>query len=226
VMDIESFFSVILPKSLDRVPATRILLTIALRMTISIELRFKHEFACARPAEYSAQVQPMIRTPGHGTYPMGHSCESFMYAFLLERLIRDQEKIDSKAWLGLSRQLRAVAWRIAENRIIAGVHFPIDLFAGKALAEWIVEYLEYCAFSIESDSFYPLSAQADIPACFSGYTFDPGSVSNENAAQTTLLTKAKIESGKRNTGDIPPNDAWRKIWESARREWGWLNRAS
>ena len=40
------------------------------------KMRFKHGFACQRPVELSPQVQPMIPTPGHATWPSGHATEA------------------------------------------------------------------------------------------------------------------------------------------------------
>ena len=45
-------------------------------MSVLVEMRFKHELACWRPADYSFQVQPMITTPGHGSLPSGHCTQS------------------------------------------------------------------------------------------------------------------------------------------------------
>ena len=109
-------------------------LMIAVHFTIAVQLMFKHAFACFRPVELSPQVQPIITTPGHGTYPMGHAAQAFATIVALRGL------------LGLAhnhpayRQLYLQARRFSVNRVVAGVHFPIDAAAGQALGLSLGEY--------------------------------------------------------------------------------------
>ncbi len=225
IQDIASFFSALLPQTLDRKPATQLLLQTAHRLAISVEVRLKHEFACARPAEYSPQVQPMIRTPGHGTYPMGHSCEAFVYAYLLEKLTKDAEDEDSDAWHALSHQLRAVAWRIGENRIVAGVHFPIDLYAGQGLAQWLVQYLEYCAIASANNTCFPHpKSKSKDDVKYASFVFDPTKLSDASHQGVNLLAMSATAKGKGSVKDLPANLVWRKLWQTARQEWRLLNR--
>ena len=63
-------------------------LMVAVQFTIEVELMFKHAFACYRPVEFSPQVQPIITTPGHGTYPMGHAAQAFATIVALSGLLR------------------------------------------------------------------------------------------------------------------------------------------
>jgi hypothetical protein len=222
--DIISFISAVLPQSLDRMPSTRLLLQTANRLVITTELRLKHEFACARPCEYSPQVQPIIRSPGHGTYPMGHGCEAFMHAYLLGKLTRDSGDRDCAAWKSLSSQLKAIAWRIGENRVIAGVHFPIDLYAGKALAQWLVDYLEYCALGIDDDKCYPLGEKNDKQElAYRSFTFDPSKVNENSHQESKLLQVSDTTGGKGSPSSLPKNLIWRKVWKAARLEWRWMN---
>jgi membrane-associated phospholipid phosphatase len=103
-----------------------------------VEMRFKHTLACRRPIDYSPQIQPMILTPGHGTLPSGHATEAFMVAYILWRLIRTAQPGKSLRW---AEQLMRQANRVAINRTIAGVHFPIDSAAGEFLGLVLGEYL-------------------------------------------------------------------------------------
>jgi hypothetical protein len=105
------------------------LLTAALRLANYAEMRFKHALACRRPIEYSPQIQPMILTPGHGSLPSGHATEAFIVALVLWELSRGAVGM-STAWL---EQLMRQAARVAINRTIAGVHFPVDSAAGQLL---------------------------------------------------------------------------------------------
>jgi hypothetical protein len=140
VTETAAFWSTILPMHDGKTPATTELLVLATDFAKFIEMRFKHEFACPRPVDYSPQVQPMIPTPMHGAFPMGHMCEAAVVAHILSFLVRK-----STAMASTVLQLRRLAWRIGENRIVAGVHFPVDLLGGLALGNWIGEYLLACA---------------------------------------------------------------------------------
>ena len=62
-------------------------LNAGLQLAVAVEMRFKHALACPRPVELSSQVQPVITTPLHGTYPMGHAAQAFLVAYSLQRLM-------------------------------------------------------------------------------------------------------------------------------------------
>src|SRR4030095_7689915 len=62
-------------------------LTMGLQLVIAVEMRFKHAFASHRPVEYSPQIQPIITTPRHGTYHMGHAAQAGATAVALQHLI-------------------------------------------------------------------------------------------------------------------------------------------
>jgi len=109
-------------------------LMVAIQFTIEVELMFKHAFACYRPVDFSPQVQPIISTPGHGTYPMGHAAQAFATIVALMGLLKipDPHPVRTQ----LVRQAR----RISVNRVIAGVHFPIDAPAGQMLGLTLGEF--------------------------------------------------------------------------------------
>ena len=64
------------------------LLEAVLQLARYVEQRVKHGLACRRPNEYSAQVQPIILTPGHGSLPSGHATEAFAVARVFCGLLR------------------------------------------------------------------------------------------------------------------------------------------
>jgi hypothetical protein len=80
----------------------------------------------------------MILTPGHGSLPSGHATEAFMTARVLEALLAPAG--DSL----LHDQLMRQAARIAINRQIAGVHFPVDSAAGQVLGLALGDYFVAC----------------------------------------------------------------------------------
>jgi membrane-associated phospholipid phosphatase len=130
------FWGALLPVRLEKLKKVQEIITAVVQFAVFVEMHFKQEFACARPAEWSPQIQPMVSTPGHGTFPMGHATQVFAVAVVLCELV-GEACADSKGVNqvpdNLAVQMRTLAWRISENRIVAGVHFPVDLYAGLVL---------------------------------------------------------------------------------------------
>jgi membrane-associated phospholipid phosphatase len=121
----------------ERTRRTLELINMVLQFCVYVEMRFKHALGCHRPVEYDAQVQPMITTPGHGTFPMGHGTNTYAVCYVLRRLLRLDMDPRSQ-WL--IDQLDRVSARITANRVIAGVHFPVDSMAGRMLGVALGEY--------------------------------------------------------------------------------------
>ncbi|MDQ8732844.1 phosphatase PAP2 family protein [Bradyrhizobium sp. LHD-71] len=136
----------------DRMPRTVELLRLLIGVTGTIHYRIKHALACRRPIEYSPQVQPMISTPGHGSLPSGHATEAFTAALALDALVRHARvSLHSGEEVAptipnfnpsdpFTVQLLRIAERIAINRQVAGVHFPVDSVAGMVLAQSVSEF--------------------------------------------------------------------------------------
>jgi len=124
----------------DRMRRTTEVLKLVLGVTGVIEMRIKHALACRRPVEYSPQIQPMISTPGHGSLPSGHSSESFAAAFVFYDLITQAGATEPSQTDPVFVQLMRIAERIAINRTVAGVHFPVDSVAGMVLGQTLAEF--------------------------------------------------------------------------------------
>jgi hypothetical protein len=110
------------------------LMNIALVIAGNVAMIAKHHLACRRPGDIGARVLPMLPTPDHGSFPSGHATEAFAVATVLSGLVRSE--VGSKhfpAGEKLVALLHKQAERIAVNRTIAGVHFPVDSWAGAAL---------------------------------------------------------------------------------------------
>jgi hypothetical protein len=129
-----AFWSSIIYMHPDRTKRTFELINMVLQFCVYVEMRFKHALACWRPVEYNAQVQPMITTPGHGAFPSGHATQAFAVAHVLTALLKQAANATK------TEQLKRQAARIATNRVVAGVHFPVDSMAGRMLGEALGEY--------------------------------------------------------------------------------------
>jgi len=83
----------------------------------------KKDWARPRPFLQDSRVHPPIDLPKNASYPSGHSTVGCLDALILAQLAPD-----------LKDQLLARGRQIGDDRIIAGVHFPSDVEAGRTLA--------------------------------------------------------------------------------------------
>jgi membrane-associated phospholipid phosphatase len=139
-----AFWSSIVYMHTDRTRRTLELINMVLQFCVYVEMRFKHALGCWRPVEYNAQVQPMITTPGHGSFPMGHATQAYAVAYVLKSLLNlFPDPTATPAYPGVPTivdQLDRLVARITTNRVIAGVHFPVDSMAGRMLGTALGEY--------------------------------------------------------------------------------------
>lgn len=135
--DLITPFGAVLPLHPGRHRWTYELIAVALSAVSLVEMQCKHLLACRRPNEFSAQVHPMIQTPCHGSLPSGHATEAFLVATILRNLARSAQH---QPYLADQQLLRQAA-RIAQNRTVAGVHFPVDSAAGATLGVSLGGYI-------------------------------------------------------------------------------------
>jgi membrane-associated phospholipid phosphatase len=84
----------------------------------------KGYFDFPRPEDLSAYIMPSIQTPAHSAFPSGHAMESWALATVLAKLYPHD---------GVSTALDRLADRVTNNRVIAGVHFPVDGEVGQII---------------------------------------------------------------------------------------------
>ena len=190
----------------DRTKGTFELINLVLQFCVYVEMRFKHALACWRPVEYNAQVQPMITTPGHGSFPSGHATQVHAVAYVLKRLL----KLNSANHATIIDQLDRQAARIATNRVVAGVRFPVDSMAGRMLGVALGEYFvgrctgnkrfkrrKFNAAGIDSAAstdFNPFNAAQDLNATTTAfYSQSPGASIPKSALMQHLWDKAREE---------------------------------
>jgi membrane-associated phospholipid phosphatase len=214
-----------------RTPWTLELLAAALRLANYTEMRFKQALSCRRPNEYSPQVQPIILTPSHGSFPSGHATETFISAYVLWKLLQASPTTPygDQSW---GEQLFRLANRVAVNRTVAGVHFPIDSAAGAVLGLTLGRYfVARCARDPEAPPAVPL--QTYIPFAFDGTQFPStttvGSQTDgdfywtlyydvpTDTQLTQLLPNPYVTNSTAVTVQSSPLLYW--LWDKARAEW-------
>ncbi|GFE63670.1 hypothetical protein KIN_07440 [Litoreibacter roseus] len=189
--DLLSFYGSIGFLNASRRRKTLELLNAVQRLAIRLEMQIKHYCRAPRPIDFSPQVQPMIQTPDHSTFPSGHATEAFILATVMNRLIFGTSTAKGIADKAMPFRL---AQRIAANRTVAGVHFPVDSAAGAQMGCFIGNVvLALCNASLGND--------------FSSYTFEVNEnlqthVAPVNGQQVDVLDPAQAGD----TGMYPTDD--------------------
>ena len=110
----------------------------------------------------------------------------------------------------LARQLNLTARRIADNRVIAGVHFPIDSPAGFVLAEVMADYfLARCGVVTSL-----LPKALDGTALSSAADADPTELTTVNAGWSGAAAALTVGSAV----NVAPSTLMLEMWHRARSE--------
>jgi hypothetical protein len=196
------------------------LLAAAFRLANFAEQRMKHALACRRPVEFSPQVQPMILTPSHGSLPSGHATEVFAMAVVLWNLLRaGANPVYEDASYGV--QLLRQAARIAINRTVAGVHFPVDSVAGALLGLTLGQYLanrarkhgDYQALGFDGAT-YPEEEDFDWNELYDVETWPATVKHNGNGGKAYVLN---LNAQTMNSANHSNALHW--LWTKAAAEW-------
>ena len=84
----------------------------------------KAHFARQRPAVVESRLEPCGGKETSPAYPSGHAAYGMVYAIILAELAPEQRS-------ALLERGREIGW----NRVIAGVHYPSDVAAGRVLGQ-------------------------------------------------------------------------------------------
>ena len=133
------FFDAITGIDREAAPHLSELMEVILEVATLVVMGLKHEVAEWRPNQRSRQVVSVIPTPGHGSLPSGHATIAKLNADLLSALLYSGQADPRRD------QLEALARRIAYNRVVAGVHFPMDSLAGHCLGECLAQLFRVAA---------------------------------------------------------------------------------
>jgi hypothetical protein len=134
------YFAMIIGLIPGRNDKTLELITITQVLAAHVAMIVKHHLAIRRPDRIGVSILPMIPTPGHGSFPSAHATEAFAVVRMLEGLI---DASGSHYPDGEKRKnlLRKQAERIAVSRTVAGVHYPVDSWAGALLGKLVGEII-------------------------------------------------------------------------------------
>jgi hypothetical protein len=110
----------------------------------------------------------MITTPGHGSLPSGHCTEAYVIKEVLEALVFAVPASTSGPGGNLRLQFERMASRISTNRVVAGVHFPVDNVAGRLLGAVLGRYFVYNCGAMAGTERWPV-----FEGIFRGDEFKP-----------------------------------------------------
>lgn len=127
-------------------PATYQLIRVARKIGEMVVMCLKAHFNADRPSQICPLIVPMFDPPRTASYPAGHALQSYLISCLLRRVMGDYFPQSPRplSWKEEHKGLFALARRVADNRVIAGVHYDIDNEAGFRIAlkidDWFGEW--------------------------------------------------------------------------------------
>jgi acid phosphatase (class A) len=101
-------------------PLTNAMFRKLLNSELSVVGAAKKDFARPRPFLLEPRLQPLLDKPGDPSYPSGHSSWIRAVALVLADMVPERRL-----------QILERANEYARNRVVAGVHYPSDVEAGK-----------------------------------------------------------------------------------------------
>jgi acid phosphatase (class A) len=115
----------------DDLPVTGKFLNEILRETGGVTTAAKNFYGRKRPFLIDARVKPCFDVDASFSYPSGHSDAATVEGLVLAKMFPDERD----ALIARSRQ-------IGDDRVLAGVHFPSDVEAGRTLGAAIFKRME------------------------------------------------------------------------------------
>ncbi|WP_140634787.1 phosphatase PAP2 family protein [Methylibium rhizosphaerae] len=125
VSAIDAFIGSVLGMTPDSHPWTVLLMQVVADAIAGPVHALKAALHIQRPAELNAKVMPLIAVPGHRSFPAGHAAYAFALALILPTVVNRSEAF---------QDLLNLALGVADNRVVAGLHYPVDGLGGLAIA--------------------------------------------------------------------------------------------
>lgn len=111
-------------------PVTAALMSQVEKDTKAIFNPAKDEFGRKRPFMVNPDVHPCVTTETTPSFPSGHSTRAVVWAYILADMFPEHREA-----------LLARAYQIGDDRVLAGMHFPTDVEAGRVLGKAIAEQM-------------------------------------------------------------------------------------
>ena len=111
----------------ERLPKTAALFTRVIHDARALFLATKDVWNRPRPFKVSTDVKAIGELPNNGSYPSGHATRGYLTAIILSNMLPER-----------SESLFARGREYGQNRVLAGVHFPSDVEAGRIAATAMV----------------------------------------------------------------------------------------
>lgn len=117
-----------------RNPATYLMLRVGRRIGEHVVMCLKGYFRAPRPSQVCPAILPMIDPPATPSFPAGHAVQAYLMSYLLAYSLPNIPLQTTPKELDAAQgPLFDLAYRVSQNRVVAGLHFPIDIIAGRAV---------------------------------------------------------------------------------------------
>jgi hypothetical protein len=116
-----------------RNPATYLMMRVGRRIGEHVVMCLKGYFRSPRPSQVCPAIVPMIDPPGTPSFPAGHAVQAYLISCLLAHSLPNIPQQDLRDPDEPKGPLFDLAHRVSENRIVAGLHYPTDIKAGRAV---------------------------------------------------------------------------------------------
>jgi membrane-associated phospholipid phosphatase len=119
----------------SRHPATYLMVRIGRRIGEHVVMCLKGFFRSPRPSQLCPAIVPMIDPPSTPSFPAGHAVQAYLISYLLAYSLPKlpQQYAPEDNLNAASGVLFDLAERVSVNRVVAGLHYPTDIIAGRAV---------------------------------------------------------------------------------------------